>query len=106
MPHGFVEGLSDYGSKLATATAHEMSDPGLAAEIPNSADTFNYIKSNVTGDLPVAPNFGGQVGNRAGQMLAYDPIGSITPVRSAIAALTSGAGAETGKQAAAGTPYE
>jgi hypothetical protein len=105
-PHGFVQGLSDYGSKLATATANEMSQPDLAAEIPDSKTTFDLVQKNLTGELPVAPNTGGQIGSRAGQMLAYDPIGALNPVRSAIAALTSGAGAETGSQLAAGTPYQ
>src|SRR5665647_1381456 len=75
IPHGFVQGLSDYGSKLATATAHEMSQPDLAAEIPDSKTTFDLVQENLTGELPVSPNTGGQIGSRAGQMLAYDPTG-------------------------------
>jgi hypothetical protein len=106
MPHGFVEGLSDYGSKLATATAHEMSQPDLAAEIPDSKTTFDLVQKNLTGELPVAPNTGGQIGSRAGQMLAYDPTGPLNPGRAITAALTSGAGAETGSQMGAGTPYQ
>jgi hypothetical protein len=106
IPHGFVQGLSDYGSKLATATAHEMSQPDLAAEIPDSKTTFDLVQKNLTGELPVAPNVGGNIGNRAGAYLAYDPISAINRVPSAIAALTSGAGAETGSQLAAGTPYQ
>jgi hypothetical protein len=105
-PHGFVQGLSDYGSKLATATANEMSQPDMAATIPDSKTTFDLIQKNLTGELPIAQNTGGQIGSRAGQMLAYDPISAINRVPSAIAALTSGAGAETGSQLAAGTPYQ
>jgi hypothetical protein len=117
IPAGLEKGFADYASKTGQAAQIEMGQPLADAQasatgqpqnnmVPDSGTVLKNLQQNITGVLPVAPNFGGQVGNRAGQMLAYDPTGPLSLGRAITASLASGAGAETGKQLAGGTPYQ
>src|SRR6516162_350452 len=58
--YGFSKGLSGYGSALGQATAHEMGQPELAAEIPSGAKTFEQIQKNITGPLQGPTSIGGE----------------------------------------------
>lgn len=108
---GFVKGLSEYGAALAPLTAHEMSQPELAKEIPSGEETFKQIQKNVTGELPPPVTTGGRLGEKAGEFAAFmgpmEPVTSI-PAAAGLAAKSTLAagGGMLGKNIAEGTPYE
>lgn len=108
IPRGVLGGLSGAGSALAQATAHEMSQPDLAQEIPSQKDTTKILEQNVTGELPQpqgrAGKFGEAIGETFGNPSSYVGPGSLM-LKLGGAGL-SAIGGEAGRQIAEGTKAE
>lgn len=108
IPRGVIGGLSSAGSALGQATAHEMSQPGMAAEIPGQEQTTQALEKNVTGSLPQpqgrAGKFGAAIGESLGNPASYIGPGGL-PLKVG-GAILSAAGSEGAGQATEGTAYE
>jgi hypothetical protein len=98
--YGFTKGLAGYGSALGQATAHEMGQPELAAEIPSGEKTFAQIQKTLTGPLASPTSIGGEVATKTGEMLAYNPITGLAPGASTVGTGLSAIGSEIGKNVA------
>ena len=78
IPRGILGGLMEAGSAGAQAEAHAMSQPELAAEIPNKDEARQAIEANVTGPLPQPQGTWGQYGETLGEF-AGSPANWIGP---------------------------
>lgn len=108
IPRGIMGGMSAAGSALGQATAHEMSQPDMAAEIPSAHDTTGILERNVTGPMHQpegrAGKFGAAIGESIGNPTSYVGPGSL-PLKIGGAAL-SAIGGEGAGQATEGTKAE
>lgn len=108
VPHGVMSGISGALSATGQSAAHEMSQPDLAAEIPNARATQKTLERNVTGATHVPEGRAGKFGAAAGEMLG-NPLSYIGPGTLPLkigGAVLSGLGSEAGRQAAEGTRLE
>ncbi len=108
IPRGMMSGLSAAGSALGQSTAHEMSQPEMAAEIPSAHDTTGILEKNVTGPMHQpegrAGKFGAAIGESIGNPASYVGPGSL-PLKVG-GAILSAAGGEGAGQATEGTRAE
>lgn len=108
IPHGIMSGISGALSASGQSAAHEMSQPELAAEIPNAPATQKILEKNVTGETHVpegrAGKFGAAIGESLGNPISYLGPGGI-PLKVGGAILSS-VGSEAAGQAAEGTKFE
>jgi hypothetical protein len=104
--YGFTKGLSTLGSALGQATAHEMGQPELAAEIPGGQRTFEEAQKNITGPLAQPTTPFGSWAAKTGEMTALNPLASLSPVSSVIGTGVSAGASEAGRKAFEGTPLE
>ena len=108
IPHGVMSGVSNALSASGQSAAHEMSQPELAADIPNPQATQQILEKNVTGQTHVpegrAGRFGAAIGEGLGNPSSYiGPGGIALKVGGSV---LSSVGGEGGRQAAEGTRYE
>jgi hypothetical protein len=108
IPRGAVTGLMTAGSALAGATAGEMGQPGLQAEIPGPKQSTELIERNVTGNLPKPQGRAGRFGEAVGEVLG-NPASYVGPGSLALkvgAGTASALGSEGAGQLTEGTPLE
>jgi hypothetical protein len=108
IPRGAVTGLMSAGSAISKATAGEMGQPELQAEIPGPQQSTQLIEKHVTGELPKPQGRAGRFGEAVGEVLG-NPASYVGPGSLALkagAGTASALGAEAAGQLTEGSALE